>query len=231
MAGFFVSGSNSRASYKTAVQALQSAGKSPSQAKLTQSYLRFESLMSTSVTQYNMAVLVNQSSTGASGTSFATEQKLNLQDSFIASEVGIFICNPTSASVSNFKLYSYPDPTVFISTNVVSGANALYNGFLKLTVDNTNIAPAWDINRHFRVPTANNAQLSVGTGLVYPVSEFDGNTQGFAPVQPCWIFNGKQNIQLSLNLPAAVTAVETFQRVVVILRGHLAQNVGINQVY
>lgn len=230
MAGFFVSGSNSRASYRVATQALERAGLSAQRAKLTQSYLRFEALMSTSVTQYNLAVLVNQASTGASGSSFPTENKLNLQDSFIASEIGVFIGKPSSASDATYKLFSYPDPGTF--TTSATASYTLYNGFFKLTVDNSNVAPYWDLNRHLKIPTTNySAPATASTGQVNMITEFDGNTQGFAPVQPCWIFNGKQNIQASINLPTAVSTVETYQRVIVILRGHLAQNVGINMQY
>jgi hypothetical protein len=133
------------------------------------------------------------------------------------------------------KLCSYPDPVIFSTSNVATSALALYGGYLRLNVDNVNIAPAWDLQRHLYIPNVNNStSTTVGTTtLLVPQNSVNGNVQGFAPIQPCWIFNGKQNIQLSINLPQALAVVEgsSAQRIVVMLRGHLAQNVGINANY
>lgn len=237
MAGFFQSSSNSRLSYKVAKEALLKAGISPERAKLTQSYLRFEAIMSASVTTYNLGVLVNQPSfnAGASGapTTFNTERKLNLQDSFICDQMGVFL--GVSASVTDssaMKLVSFPDPTIITTANAAAAAYGLYSGWASLNVDQQNISPYWDLQRHLVIPNTNvGGTTTAATG--FNQSELNGQTQGFAPVQPCWIFNGKQNIQFNLNLPAAISTVQasSLGRIVVILRGHLAQNVGINQQY
>lgn len=231
MAGFFQSSSNARLSYKVAKDALIKANINPTEAKLTQSYLRFEAILTTSNTGYQFGVLVNQPSPGATtGGTFNTERKLNLQDAFVCDQIGVFLGVSASTSDSSaMKLASYPDPNIITTTSAPAAAYGLYSGWLSLNVDQKNIAPYWDVQRHLVIPNTNvGGTTTAATG--FNQSELNGQTQGFAPVEPTWIFNGQQNIQFSLNLPAAIGTVQasSLGRVVVILRGHLAQNVGIN---
>jgi hypothetical protein len=221
------SGQSVRSNYEIAKATLAQAGISAKTAKLTQHTLRLEALLTTSATQYQFGVLVNQQSPGASGSSFNTEVKLNLQDSFFVHEIGVFIANPSSATATGFRLLTYPDSLVFTTSGVPAATQALYNGNISLSVDNDTIVPNWDLIRHNNIPNPNS--YAVASGQNPPMtSGFDGTTQGLAPVEPMWILNGKQNINLRLNLQSALAAAETNQRVVVLLRGHLAQNVGIN---
>jgi len=73
-----------RLAYEKAKQALANAGFNPNQVVLSQSYLRLEVALSTSITNYQFPVLVNDVSS-SNTTSFSTEQRLNLQDSFVIS--------------------------------------------------------------------------------------------------------------------------------------------------
>jgi len=223
---FFISGSNSRANYKIAKEVVTRAGLSPEAAKLTDSYVRFEALINTTSSAYQFGVLVNQPSPGAATGTFNTEVKLNLQDSFIANEVGVFLALPSSATDDTFKLASYASQQQF--TTGYAQLNKIYNGSLSLGIDNKTIVPKFDVFRSLFIPQT---QQIAATGATAAQQQMDGNSYGMTPIQPMWIFNGKQNIQFTLNLATAITTVDANTRVVVLLRGHLAQNVGINQQY
>src|SRR3979490_1782330 len=97
-----------RMNFENARKTLQRANRDDPQFdvrkyKLTQSYLRLEQLLVVGVTQYQFRVLVNE----ATPQGFNTERRLNLQDTFIPSEVGFFIELPTSTSDDTFKPLSY----------------------------------------------------------------------------------------------------------------------------
>ena len=52
-----------------------------------------------------------------------------------------------------------------------------------------------------------------------------GADSAFYPVEPAWVLVGSKQNSLQVQLPQAMAAVETNSRAVLILRGHLAQNV------
>jgi hypothetical protein len=106
--------------YANAKNTLMRHNINPAKAVLSQSYLRFEAPLTTTTTQYNLDVLVNDNLNPNN----VTQNKLNLQDAFIASQIGIFIGIPATNSVAEgrVKLYSYPDRTEFtaaIATNAL----------------------------------------------------------------------------------------------------------------
>lgn len=229
MPGYTKTSQSVRQNYELAKATLMRAGIDANATKLTQHTLRVEALLTTTATSYQFAVLVNQSSPGASGSSFNTENKLNLQDACFIHEVGLYIAKPSSATDSSFRLFSYPDAGTFSTASVATQAYGIYNGNLSLSVDNNQIVPFWDCQRHLNIPNPNySAPATASTGQINMISAQDGTTQGLSPVEPMWILNGTQNIALKLNLPVALSAVESTQRIVLLLKGHLAQNVGIN---
>src|SRR5690606_28295154 len=77
-----------------------------SSLRMTQSYLRLEQSIQAGKTQYNFPVQVNQ------GTVFNTEKRLNLQDTFVISEVGIYVAKTTGATDAAFKLNTFADPEI-----------------------------------------------------------------------------------------------------------------------
>lgn len=207
--------------YANAKNTLVRHGINPSKAVLSQSYLRFEANISANVTSYTMDVLVNDNLNG----NFVTQNKLNLQDSFIASSIGIFVGIPQSSLVSEGRvdLYSYPDPSVF-----TAGANtalmALYNGFLSLTVNQRVIVPSWDIYRHYKAPIMQNGFTPTGTAATGVENSNDWSSDGFFTVEPNMVFVGSKKNELKINLPQAIATVTANSRIVVICRGLLAQN-------
>lgn len=199
--------------YKNAQDALIKAGVNPANAVLSQSYLRFETFLSTTKTSYDFGVLNNQTPNGIAQA--PTENRLALQDAFYISELMVYIASASSATDSAYKLYTYPSPQVF-------GASlyTLYNGQLSLTVNNRQIVPSSDLIKYLQIP-----QTQLNESIEpYTVDQFDGS---FANViEPNLVLIGSKNSLINITLPSALTGmVSPFTKVVILARGILAQNV------
>lgn len=214
-----------RLAYEKAKQAINNAGFTAGQAVLSQSYLRLEVALSTTITNYQFPVLTNDVSS-SNTTSFNTEQRLNLQDAFVCSSIGLFFCKPSSSTATNFQLVSYPNASIFSTANTATSLFSWYNSSLSLTVNNHQIVPAYDLYRHYSVPQQQEtANADYTTSGINYKDQQSGADSAFYPVEPAWVFVGSKQNVLQVQLPQAMAAVETNSRAILILRGHLAQNV------
>lgn len=206
--------------FENAKSLVQNAGFNVNQAVLSQSYLRSEVAMSTSVTNYHVPVLVNDSQNGSA---FVTENRLNLQDAFVVSEIGIFVAKPAASTTTAFPLYTYPNASAFSTTGAADALYNLYNGQMNVTVNNRQIMPSWDIYRHLFAPQTQQGAASTAT----TIDQNDASAFGYYPCEPNIVLVGSKNNQINLQLPAAIGTLQasTAPRIVVIFRGILAQNV------
>jgi hypothetical protein len=185
-------------------------------AKLTQGSLRFSQPMAAGITQYQFPILVNETQLGI----FNNEIRLNLQDAFVVSELGIFISVPGSNVDTTYKLNTYPNQVLFGAN--AANMNSLYNGFLSLTINNDVVIPKWDIYRHlFQAQTQQTAALGAGS----PNDQQSGKEDSFYPVEPNVVLIGSKNNVLQINMPAGFAAVQANSRIEILVRGVLAQNV------
>jgi hypothetical protein len=206
--------------FDNAKNLVNNAGFSAGQAVLSQSYIRSEVAMSTSTTSYQIPILVN--STGAN-TNFATNQLLQLQDAFVVSSIGVFVSIPAASTTTAFPLYTYPNASAFTTAGAAAALYNLYNGKLSVVVNNRQIVPAWDLYRHLYVPQTQQGAASTAT----TIDENDATEYGYYPVEPNIVLVGSKNNVISLELPGAISTLQaaTAPRIVVIMRGILAQNV------
>lgn len=199
-------------------KALLEAAKVPLEtAILTQSYLRLEQLMNTTQTNVQFPVTITQ----GTGAPFNTERRLQLQDSFVASEIGMFLFAPSSATATNSHLYSYPSFFTFTGAGVASSAQQTYHGYLTLSVNNQVIVPFWDVQRSYCV---NQTQNLAAIAAASPDDQLSGRDDVFYPTEPNWVFVGSKNNVLTLVMQNALTAILANSRWVVYMRGVLAQN-------
>jgi hypothetical protein len=207
--------------FENARNMIRNAGFDVNTAVLSQSYLRSEVLMSTSVTNYHIPVLANDQQ---NGTSYPTENRLALQDGFVVSSIGIFVAAPSTATATDFPLYTYPNVTAFSTSGAAGALFNLYNGFFTATINNRQILPSWDIYRHYIVP-----QTQEGSGpVVHPAyDQNDASYYGYYPMEPNVVLVGSKNNQLSIVLPNSIGTLQAdaAPKIVVIFRGILAQNV------
>lgn len=205
----------SRLSFQNAAKAIQRAGKSTAGAVLSQSYLRLEVALATNVTQYKFDVLVNENASGSSA--FPTVNKLNLQDSFYVSQLGVFIMAPSAVGDTAAPLLTYPNTTILSTANAATQAYTLYNSYMSLTVNQRVILPYWNLNRHMVInQTQQTATLRDQVNL---------GQDGFYPVEPNFVLSGDKKNDLTVTLPSGLSAIQANSRLVIVMNGILAQNV------
>jgi hypothetical protein len=202
----------SRMVFENAKTLVRSLGYSVEHAKLTQSYLRSEVALSTSIANYHIPVLVNDTQNGASR---VNEKRLNLQDIFITTEIAVVIGVGTGTNTAA-KSYTYPNSTVFTAATD-DNLWSIYNGYLNLTINNEQVLPAWDVLRHYFVPQT---QQSAST-----TDQWDASQDAFYPVEPGIVMNGAANINFQLTANGAPATVLADSFIAVIQRGILCQNV------
>lgn len=184
--------------------------------KLTQSDLQLEQPLQANVNEYNFPVMVNIQSQG--GTLFNTEIRLNQQDTFLPQYVGMILIPASSSTDTTWRPLSWANPAVLTNATQMQ---ALYNGTLNIAVNNTNYITKWQTSRHLVVPrTQQTAPLGAGS----PADEFDGGETTLVPFQPQVIISGTSNMQITIKLPVAPTAVDANSRIGIKLRGIIAYN-------
>jgi hypothetical protein len=213
---------NARLVYRNAYNAMVAAGVDPKKAVLSQSYLRLEVAASTSKTNYQFGVLINDQPQG--NPIRPTETRLNLQDAFFVASVQLFTAVAASATATNFALTTYPNPRIFSTAGAAAALYNLYNGYLSLTVNNSVITPSWDLYRHLEINQTQQTTTPVAAGI--PLDQTSGLTSTAVACEPNWVLIGSKNNVLQLNLPAAIDTLQAASTtvLVIILRGVLAQN-------
>ena len=193
--------------------------------KLSQSEIRTEVALTTGANQFSFGVTTQQFSTGAS-TVFNTENRLNLQDSLCVSEYGLFVANPASATSTIYKLCTYGNANVFTTSNVATAIDGtLYsNGQFKLTCNNDVLIPSRGLFNHRYVPQTQLSGVTGSSTVPLYQDQIRGAEDGFVTSEPNLVLVGSKNYMPQIILPAALAAVETYQRAVLIFRGILAQN-------
>lgn len=183
--------------------------------RLSQSTLRLEQPCVNTSTLYTFPVLINIQNQAAA---FNTEIRLNQQDSFVPTHVGIFLALPSGTTDTTFKLQTYPNPALFTNATQMQ---AYYNGYMNIMINNVQYTQKWDLWRHWQT---NQTQQTAALGSGSPEDQFMGSDDAWYPMQPFILLIGSQNIQLTINIPVSPTTVDANSRLVVMLRGVLAQN-------
>ena len=210
--------------FENAKTLINQLGYDASHAVLTPSFIRSESLLSTTSATYQVPILVNQTQAGNQPT--VREQRLQLQDMFIVSSIQFLLVSGAGTSGSA-KNYTYPNLTAF-----PTGAAQLYsfyNGFFSVAVNNQNILPKWPLIQHLDIPqTQQNTNFNAATATSpaqYTTDQVSMDEFSQSVCEPNIVLNGASNIVAQLNLPAAPSALDANTYVATIFYGLLAQNV------
>jgi hypothetical protein len=214
----------SRLVFENARTLINQLGYDASHAVLTPSFLRSESLLTTSSASYQVPILVNQTQNGNTPT--VREQRLQLQDMFVVSSIQ-FLLVSGSSTTGSAKNYTYPNLTAF-----PTGAAQLYNfynGFFSIQVNNQNVLPKWSLLQHLDVPqqqqNTNFNVASVTSPAQFAIDQVSMDEYAQQVCEPNLVLNGASNINATLNLPAAPSAIDSNTYVATIFYGLLAQNV------
>lgn len=192
--------------------------------KLTQGEVRREVQLTATSQSFVFGVTAQQNSQGATGL-FNTEIPLQQQDCLCATEYGIFVRKPASATSTIDTPFTYGNPQTFSTANVATALNGTFygGGSFRLTCNNDVLIPNRGLYNHYYVP-----QTQGGVGItaqtIFPIDQNRGAEDGFVTLEPNVVLVGTKNYIPQINLPANLAAVETNQRAVIIFRGILAQN-------
>jgi hypothetical protein len=200
-----------------AVNKLAEQGVHVSIAVLTQSYIRTEQLMAVGQTNIQFPLVTTQTPNLQSN----TQQLIQLQDSFVVSEVGVFLFTPGSSTDTTVPLLSYPNQISFSTANAAANAETIYHSYLTLSVNKAVIVPFWDV---YRSRLTNQTQQTAALGAGSPEDQLSGRDDVFYPTEPNWVIIGSRSNILTLVMPNQFAAVQANSRIVVYMRGCLAQN-------
>jgi hypothetical protein len=208
--------------FENAKNLINQLGYDASHAVLTPSFLRSEVLLTTTSAAYHVPVLTNDNQ---NGTPTVREQRLALQDLFIVSSIQILLTSGASTSGSA-KNYSYPNLTAF-PTGAAQLYN-LYNGYFNIQVNNQNVLPKWSILQHLDIPqTQQNTNFNVASTTSpaqFNIDQVSMDQYSLQVCEPNIVLNGASNINASIVLPAAPSAVDANTYVATLWYGILAQN-------
>lgn len=182
--------------------------------RLTQQTITLEQPMVAGSNIYKFPILANIQNQVSQ---FNTEIRLQQNDTFVPTHLGFFVEYPGSTVDTTFVPKTYPN--VILSTQPVQ-ETAFYNGILAVMVQNVQYTNNWDLWRHYKI---NQTQQTAALGAGSPEDQFDGSVDGWYPMQPFVLMIGSQNIQISIGLPVAPTAVTANGRLRLQMRGVLAQ--------
>lgn len=200
---------------------------------LSQSYLRAETVLS------NLSTYQFFLQRGQVASPLVTENLLELNDQFVITQFRVSLRRivataPTATEQLTAQQFLYADPIVFGATTNNINAGAIYGGNLSFTIDRKQFLPAFPMNAFYRVPqTQTNANLQgtasspnfAATNPNRGVNSYENGLFGFYVSEPTLI-DGRQTLDISLNLGAAVTITDATTTVYATFetRGYLVVN-------
>lgn len=189
--------------------------------KFSQSEIRLETLLNIVNNTFTFGVTPQQAN--SANIVFNTEQRLNLQDSLVINEYGIFVAAPSSNTDTNFQLKTYGNTQTFPTGASAANIDGTFysNGNFQVRCNNDVVAPFRGLFNHWYKPQT---QQTLALGAASPADQIRGCEDGMVTMEPNLVLIGSKNYQPQIVLPVALAAVEAFQRVVLIFRGVLAQN-------
>jgi len=191
--------------------------------KLSQSEIRSEVVLTTTASNFVFGITPNQVSTGGNSP-FNTENRLNLQDSLIASEYGIYVGQPSSSTDTTWQLHTYGNHVDFAAATANALNSCFYShGYFRVNCNNDIIMPYRGLFNHYYVPQTQDG-VGITAQTVFPEDQQRGSDDGLITLEPNILLIGSKNYIPTIVLPAALAAVTANQRAVLIFKGILAQN-------
>ncbi len=142
--------------------------------KLSQSEIRLEVELNITNNRFVFAVTPNQDNT--TGVTFNTEQRLQLQDSLIVSEYGIYVAQPTSRTDTAYTLETYGNTQVFAAADAAALDSTFYsNGYFATKCNNDTVIPYRGLINHLYRPQT---QQTAPLGPASPKDQLRGAEDG-----------------------------------------------------
>lgn len=184
---------------------------------ISPSYLRIQSKLSNSSGSYSIDIKKN-------GNELTTELKLDRNDTFVATRLGIYLLKRDTTKDGLGQLQTYPNTTVFASATGFTPAHleTIYNGNLNMKVNQTVVIEKMPLSKFRYVPTSQQTAT-----IIY--SEWNDDNAALT-LPALWILNGTDSVELTVNFPTysgiqiAAVATNTENHLVVVPFGFLIKN-------
>lgn len=188
--------------------------------KNSQGTIRLEVELNTQNNTFNFGVTPNQAN--SSNIQYGTEQRLNLQDTFVVSEYAIYVGKPASQNDTQWYLRTYGNTVDFTAAAALALDTTFYhNGSFQMKCDNDVIIPYRGlVNHYYRGQTQQTAALGANS----PGDQFRGAEDGYITDEPNILLIGSKNYVPSIELKSSLASVDAGTRAVVIFSGILMQN-------
>ncbi|MBA7514353.1 hypothetical protein ES705_06381 [subsurface metagenome] len=181
------------------------------------SYLRVEQALSNTKTRYKFDIK-------KTGAELATERKLDRNDVFIVTHLGVYLIAQVSTTIGLEVLQAYANPEIFVGATgfTPEHLNTIYSGHLEVKIGQKVNIEALDMNKFRYVPTSQQ-QTDI------PYSEFDLDSQSYWPGSLLFL-HGTQNIEVFIDMPSitalawAAVAADTSNKIVLYPMGYLVKN-------
>ena len=209
---------SSRKTYSLIKKAYATKGRNPI---TTASTLRLIQPVSANKTLYTFPVLQ-----GDTPGTYGEEVLLNRADAFTCTHIGLFIggviAAGTAATNSNYTLYPYTSYAVDIASN--QSSNILFNNsYLNIAINNVQYLQNFD-TRRFNTAGVIQERIETGTGATAATAVNQDSLSGdagFVAIVPTLQFSGTSKLDISINLPAALSVTNAYQ-INLIFRGFLS---------
>jgi hypothetical protein len=172
-------------------------------------------------TQYTFPIIV-----GDDTANYPEAILLNRADAFTAIEMGLFIAKKSSATDVAYDIFSYPNSVEF-GSETDAFRTLFNNSTINATINNVQYLQNFSTQR-FRTTGTTQQGLGYGAASATPavastvVDEFNSGF-GFTAIVPTLQLSGTSKIDLTVNLPAGLTAAGSGQYVIILaLRGFLS---------
>jgi hypothetical protein len=188
--------------------------------KLSQSEIRIEVQLNAANNIFTFGLTPNQAN--SNNVQFPTERRLQLQDSLVVQEYGIFVGNPGSQADVEWNLRTYGNTQDFAAAAAAALDGTFYShGWYLLKCNNDVIMPYRGLFNHWYKPQT---QQTAALGAASPGDQIRGAEDGMITTEPNVVLIGSKNYQPQIELPGALAAADAFERAIIIYRGILAQN-------
>lgn len=189
--------------------------------KWSQSEVRLEVELNTQTSNFLFALTNNDQNTN--GLIFRTEQRLDSQDTLVASEYGVFLGNPTSRDDTTYDVFSYANIVAFAAADIPGLRGTFFkNGSFYCTADKDVVIPYRGLIAHYK---ANQTQQTAALGAGSPQDQVDGSEDGYITAEPNFYLIGTKGYRPQIVMKTALTSLTNqFTRAIIIFRGNLAQN-------
>lgn len=188
--------------------------------KMSQTEIRLEVGLTATATQFKFALTGNMQN--SSGVQFLTENRLDLQDSLICNEMGIFVAQTSGVNDTAYQLSTYGNTQRFAAADAAALNSTFYsNGSLRILCNKDVIMPYRGLfNFLYKPQTQQTAALGAGS----PDDEIRGAQDGMITVEPNILLIGSKGYDITIDLKTNLASAAANMRAVIIFRGVLAQN-------